>query len=237
MVMKAVMFDFGATLILDDKFDYLGSLRKAHKILKDAGIAPSFEEFKPGYLKVRERLWGDPEFREYSYNYRLAEVLKLYGCILPDSDKRIQEATDVFSRALIDSLYMEDYLPDLLEQLHKRYKLAVVSNLGIPEVLPIALDKFGIRKHFDAIIASGTVGYRKPGSIIFKEALSMVDVLPEETVFVGDSLYHDVQGAKAVGMKTVWIKRKNQTNGISLSTAPDKTINDLKELSEILETL
>jgi len=104
--MKAVTFDFGATPVLDDKFDYFGSLRTAHRVLEKGGIAPSFKEFKHDYLKVRERLWKDPELREYSYNLRLAEVLKLYGYMLPESDARIQEATDVFSHALIDSLYM-----------------------------------------------------------------------------------------------------------------------------------
>lgn len=96
LTVKAVVFDFGSTLILDDGFDYFGSLRRAQRVLENGGIAPSFEEFKPGYLKVRERLWNDPELREYSYNYRLAEALKLYGYTLPESDKRIQEATDVF---------------------------------------------------------------------------------------------------------------------------------------------
>lgn len=230
------MFDFGATLVLDDKFDYSGSLRRAHRVLENGGIAPSFKEFKPGYLKVREQLWNDPELHEYSYECRLAEVLKLYGYTLPESDVRIQEATDIFSRALIDSFYMEDYVPTLLEQLHNRYKLAVVSNLGIPEVLPITLDKFDIKKHFDAILASGTVGYRKPSPIIFEEALKALGTLPRETAFVGDSLYHDVQGAKAVGMKTVWLKRKT-TNTEKTKAIPDKIIQNLTELPKILETL
>jgi FMN phosphatase YigB (HAD superfamily) len=62
-------------------------------------------------------------------------------------------------------------------------------------------------------------------------------ILPEETVFVGDSLYHDVQGAEAVGMKTVWLKRKNHIYGENVAAAPDKIINNLRELLETLETL
>jgi len=234
-VIKAVMFDFGATIILDDKFDYFASLRKAHEVLENGGIAPPFEEFKPVYLRVRDILWSDPELNEHTYSYRLAEVLRLCGYTVTESDKRIQEATTVFCQALVDSLYMEYFVPTLLEQLHRRYKLAVVSNLGIPEVLPITLDRFGLTKHFDTILASGTVGYRKPSPIIFKEALKTLDVSPAETVFVGDSLYHDVQGAKAAGMKTVWIKRKQ--NEENIKTIPDKTISDLRELPKILERL
>jgi len=230
------MFDFGATLVLDDKYDYFGSLQKAHKILEAGGIAPPFDQFKEVYLKVRARLWGHPEFREHTFNHRLAEVLKECGYEVVESDERIQEATNVFLYALVDSLYMEDYVPSMLEELRQRYKLAVVSNLGIPEVLPITLERFDIKKYFDIILASGTVGYRKPSPIIFKEALKTLGALPEETVFVGDSLYHDVQGAKAVGMKTIWLNRKTQ-NTEKTTAFPDKTIEDLRELPKVLETL
>ncbi|MBX5327595.1 MAG: HAD family hydrolase [Candidatus Bathyarchaeia archaeon] len=237
MTVKAVMFDFGATLILDDRFDYFASLRKAYEVLKAGGVAPSFEEFKRVYLRVRSDLWSDGELREHTYSYRLSKVLELFGYDAPESDRRIVEATEVFTRALVDSLYMEDYVPSLLEHLHRRYRLAVVSNLGIPEVVPITLDKFGIKKYFDFLLASGTVGYRKPSPVIFNAALKALQTQPAEAVFVGDSLYHDVQGAHAVGMKTIWLRRKpNQTNEDS-SVTPDRIIDDLRELPSTIEDM
>jgi hypothetical protein len=50
MTIKAVMFDFDATLIMDDKFDYFGSLSIAHKVLESRKIALPFEELKQAYL-------------------------------------------------------------------------------------------------------------------------------------------------------------------------------------------
>ena len=83
------------------------------------------------------------------------------------------------------------------------------------------------------------MGYRKPSparAIIFEEALKALGTSSRETAFVGDSLYHDVQGAKAVGMKTVWLKRK--TSGTEKITAmPDKIIQNLTELPKTLEAL
>jgi putative hydrolase of the HAD superfamily len=230
------MFDFGATLVMDDRFDYFGSLRKAHKVLEDAGIAPSFEEFKSAYLQVREELWHNPEFKEHTYVFRLAQTLKRLGRNVSESDKRLQEATDVFLYALVDSLYMEPFIPSVLEELHRKYKLAVVSNLGIPEVVPITLERLGIKKYFNIIIASGTIGYRKPSPVIFKEALKKVGTSPEETVFVGDSLYHDVQGAKKASMKTVWLNRKAQHKE-DVKIAPDEIINSLEKLPKVLDSL
>ncbi|MGQ9565584.1 MAG: HAD family hydrolase [Candidatus Bathyarchaeales archaeon] len=237
MTVRAVMFDFGATLILDDRFDYFASLRKAHEVLEIGGVAPSFEEFKRVYLRVRSDLWNDGELREHTYGYRLSKVLELLGYDVPESDRRIVEATKVFTRTLVDSLYMEDYVPGLLERLHRRYKLAVVSNLGIPEVVHITLEKFDLKKHFDYLLASGTVGYRKPSPVIFNAALKALQAQPAETVFVGDSYYHDVQGARAVGMKTIWLRRKpNQTNEV-FNVIPDGTIDDLRELPSAIENM
>lgn len=230
------MFDFGATLVEDDRFDYFGSLRKAHMLLENVNIAPSFDEFKHTYLQVREELWKDSEFREHTYMFRLAETLKRLGYDVVESDKRLREATDVFLYALVDSLYMKPFIPHMLEELHRRYKLAVVSNLGIPEVVPITLERFSIKKYFDAILASGSVGFRKPSPLIFEEALKALGTMPKETVFVGDSLYHDVQGAKMVGMKTIWLKRDDH-NKENIKVTPDKTINSLEELSKTLETM
>jgi FMN phosphatase YigB (HAD superfamily) len=72
--------------------------------------------------------------------------------------------------------------------------------------------------------------------LIFKEALKALGRMPKETVFVGDSLYHDVQGAKMVGMKTIWLKRDG-LNRENIEVTPDKTINSLEELSKTLETM
>jgi FMN phosphatase YigB (HAD superfamily) len=230
------MFDLGATLVEDDRFDYFGSLRKVHMLLANVQITPSFEEFKHIYLKVREELWNDSEFREHTYMFRLAETLKRLGYDIVESDKRLREATDVFLYALVDSLYMKPFIPRILEELHRRYKLAVVSNLGIPEVVPITLERFSIKKYFDAILASGSVGFRKPSPLIFRKALKALGTMPKETAFVGDSLYHDVQGAKMVGVKTIWLKRESN-NKENIKVAPDKTINSLEELSKTLETM
>lgn len=236
MAVKAVMFDFGATLVQDDKFDYFGSLRKAHRVLENTGITPPFDEFKRVYLQVRKELWSDPTFREHTYMFRLAETLKRSGYNVAESDIRLREATDVFLYALVDSLYMEPFIPSILEELRKHYRLAVVSNLGIPEVVPITLEKLGIKEYFDVITASGSVGYRKPSPVIFNEALKAVGTLLKETVFVGDSLYHDIQGAKAAGMKAIWLKRNIQPKE-NIKFTPDKTIDSLDRLPKTLENM
>ena len=58
-------------------------------------------------------------------------------------------------------------------------------------------------------------------------------VSADETVFVGDTLDADIEGAKGVGMRSVYIKRR--TEKAIASAEPDKIINSLSELPSTLK--
>jgi HAD superfamily hydrolase (TIGR01509 family) len=69
------------------------------------------------------------------------------------------------------------------------------------------------QSHFElGELVSGAVssrehGYNKPHPSIFRAALSLLSVSPAEAIMVGDSYAHDVEGARAVGMKAVLLRR------------------------------
>lgn len=56
------------------------------------------------------------------------------------------------------------------------------------------------------IAASAEIGYAKPDMRIFERALDMVGCRAAESMMVGDRLDNDIAPAKALGMKTVWMK-------------------------------
>ena len=61
----------------------------------------------------------------------------------------------------------------------------------------------------DAAVFADEAGARKPNPEPFLEACRQLGVDPAATLFVGDDLERDVQGAAAVGMKTaqaVWFR-------------------------------
>jgi putative hydrolase of the HAD superfamily len=87
-------------------------------------------------------------------------------------------------------------------------------------------------KLFDAIVVSGAVNKRKPSPEIFKCALKALGVSASETVFVGDTLDADIEGAKAVGMKAIYIERRIEKVE---QVRPDQTIKSLSELPMVLE--
>ena len=111
------------------------------------------------------------------------------------------------------------------------YKLGIIANqkLGTAE----RLENWGLRQYFDVIVSSAEIGYAKPDKRIFEKALEMAGCTTRESVMVGDRLDNDMIPAKALGMRTVWIK-----NGLAQYQSEElgKDIADVQiaSLSELL---
>jgi putative hydrolase of the HAD superfamily len=91
----------------------------------------------------------------------------------------------------------------LLERLRARYRLGIVSNFygnldtvcHNVEILPL----------FGVIVDSEQVGCSKPDPRIFLTALERLGVTPADATFVGDSAVRDMAGARALGMRHIWL--------------------------------
>ncbi len=89
------------------------------------------------------------------------------------------------------------------------------------------LEALGIKHFFDSITTAEDAGVGKPNPKIFKKALEYSKSNPK--VYIGDSEFRDVKGAKGVGM--IAIKIGNN------STEADYTVPSLKDAIKILKTL
>jgi putative hydrolase of the HAD superfamily len=61
---------------------------------------------------------------------------------------------------------------------------------------------------FDVITLSYEHGYVKQHPSIFVTTLEKLKASPNQSLHVGDDPIADIQGARSIGMKTVFIKRK-----------------------------
>ena len=123
---------------------------------------------------------------------------------------------------------------EVLRKLGEHYKIGIIANqnLGSEE----RLDKLGLLKCIDLVIASAEEGVAKPDLRIFQIALDRANCKPKEAIMVGDRIDNDILPANKIGMTTVWIRQgfgglaKPQTS----AETPDYTINNLNELFEII---
>ncbi len=134
-------------------------------------------------------------------------------------------------RLELETLY-ED-APGVLETLAKRYALGVIANQarGLAE----RLESFGILPYFKYVISSSDVHASKPDPRIFEYALKAARCRPEEACMIGDRIDNDVAPAKAVGMKTVWVRQgfgRLQT-ALAAADPPDHTVDSLTQLTDL----
>ncbi len=121
---------------------------------------------------------------------------------------------------------------DTLRILKNRgYKLGIVANqsAGIAQ----RLEHWGILEYFDVVVASAELGIAKPDRLIFEKAIELAGCQPQNSVMVGDRLDNDIIPAKALNMKTVWIRK-----GLSIYQSVDlgKNVADfiIDTLSELI---
>lgn len=92
-----------------------------------------------------------------------------------------------------------------LSVLSKHYKIGIIANQELDSEQ--RLDKLGLQKYIDLVIASAEEGVAKPDLRIFQIALDRANCKPEEAVMVGDRIDNDIIPANEIGMTTVWIKQ------------------------------
>lgn len=68
------------------------------------------------------------------------------------------------------------------------------------------LQTLGIESLFDGIYLSSDYGCKKPGQRFFKRLLQEQMINPDSAVMVGNDGICDIQGARAVGLSTVYIR-------------------------------
>lgn len=122
-----------------------------------------------------------------------------------------------------------------LRALKKLYKLAVISNID-DDLFATSAPKLGVS--FDHVITAQQAGCYKPCSKIFQMAQERIGVKPEHWLHAGQSVYHDVIPAKALGIATVWVNRASPRSGAGATKAasakPDLEIPDLRTLAGLV---
>jgi putative hydrolase of the HAD superfamily len=99
--------------------------------------------------------------------------------------------------------------PDTIPFLNYWYSqgvtLGVLSNFDTR--IHAVLKSLGLTHYFSSVTISTEVGAAKPEPLIFKTALSKHNCLPATAWHIGDSFKEDYEGAKAAGMRAIWLKR------------------------------
>lgn len=132
---------------------------------------------------------------------------------------------------LLAGAYERNAYPEtsaVLSELMKNYQVFIGSNTD-NDVLERVMKRNDISVH--KVYTSENLKCYKPDSKFFKMILEENSLSANDVLFVGDSITDDILGPKAIGIKTVWIDRKEDGGNFG----QDYTISDLNGLfSEVL---
>ena len=118
----------------------------------------------------------------------------------------------------------DDVLP-VLDELRADYVVGLLSNgNSYPE-------RTGLPGIFQFVVFSQDYGVEKPDPRIFSIALDRAGCSNRQLIHVGDSLSNDVAGARASGIRSVWL---NRAGAKELDAHADFEIHSLRELPALL---
>ena len=119
----------------------------------------------------------------------------------------VTEIRERFQHGEFEVLF-DDVVPTLTA-LHARGKrLGILSNFS-PN-LESLLRQLGVHHYFSFFVASGIVGVEKPNPHIFDLTVRAANCPREEIVYIGDSVFHDMEGARNAGIAGILVDRYNQ---------------------------
>lgn len=213
---QLVLFDLDDTLC-----DHDGSLR----VRLRSSFAAAFGGNPPENLNeiveesIERSVFGTDHF---------AEILEPHGVT---RSEQIQAAAEVYVADRFRGLNLFPEAVDAVSVVRRQAGIGMITN-GPSDIQRQKIDLLGIGPLFPFILVSEEVGIWKPDPRIFQRAMEIAEAAPEETVYIGDNPGHDVGGAKAAGITSIWVNRREAT--WPGGEPPDYEITDLRQVFDIL---
>jgi 2-haloalkanoic acid dehalogenase type II len=221
------------TTIIFDMYDTLAQnhsrfwLETVGRVIREQGLNAAPEQLWQEWRKVdavsrRRRTQPGAPFRSYFESWWEAfsgafAALGLVG------------DAEAATRRSFQDMGRRPAYPETLEALglvQRQWRTALLSNADDDYLRP-NLAHLGLE--FGQVLSSQEARCYKPRPELFQEMLRRLKATPQECCYVGDRQLEDVQGARGVGMHTVWINRAGAAPDPGLP-APDDTILSLLEL-------
>jgi putative hydrolase of the HAD superfamily len=241
MDIRALLFDVNGTLIDIETDEGLEEIYRAiGHFLMYQGISLHRWEVRDLYFQImqRQRTESKEDLPEWDAVELWRELLHSkasdYTRSLP-SEKL--EQLPLFLAELHRGIARKRLRPypqvhETLTLLQSHYHMAIVSDAQSAYAVP-ELRAVGLLDYFNPIIVSGDYGYRKPDPRLFQKALDALQVRPEQALFVGNDLYHDISGAQQVGMKAILVSF-DQGPIVNQSITPDYTVFRFADLPQAI---
>ena len=236
---KMILFDYGQTLIAEQKFDGVkgteavlqyATRNKYH--LSAEQVQAKANEINREYMEEMHSIGRfDPEKRHL---FQIEIPNTMFTPYLYES----QGIEIALSNSEIDTVFWNAAAPgaptegiqDFLGYLkNKGIRTGVISNISYaPSVVAERINRLLPENAFEFIITSSNYIFRKPNKRIFDLALEKAGLEPDEVWYIGDQYECDVKGSLNAGLLPIWY-----IGAIDLPYTEDINILTVKTWNEI----
>ena len=197
-MVKAVVFDLDDTLYMENEFVEYGLKNAANVAETVYGIVNANEKIRSLYQESKVNVFD-----------RLVNAEKI-----KDKEIAVAGLVKAYRNCEPKNLHCNPGVLDLLKTLKKKGVRTGIITDGFADVQKSKIKALGIQEYIDEIVITdelGGVQCRKPNPIGFEKMLKMLDVKPQEMVYIGDNPNKDFAIKKYLPIITA---RVDVPNGI-----------------------
>lgn len=238
---EAVLFDYGDTLV--EVRRPVAAIEAAQVAIARCIADSGFDAPSPATLlaAVHDRVEAGVAAHEAAGGLEEVDVVELERRAFADiglhlDDRLRDRCTQIAQEAWFQGVTPDPDALDVLRRLRTGgLRLGLCSNAPYrPASMHEQLRRTGLATLLDAAVFSGEVGWRKPSPRLFDSALAALGARPATTVFVGDRVREDVEGARAAGMRAVLVNRGAGGVGGAGAGVADAVVDSLRALPGLL---
>lgn len=224
-MIKAVIFDLDNTLLDFMKMKEF-AVKAAITGMQEAGLDIDSDEAYDRIIEMyNEKGWENQQIFDLFLTEKIGYV----------DNKLLAAGIVSYRRAREANLQVYPNVNNTLSQLMKmNIKLAIVSDAPSREAW-MRLYYLNLHHIFDVVLTFDDTGAHKPSPIPFKMALDKLNSSAENTLMIGDWPERDVEGAKQLGIKTIFA-RYGDTFG-TIESGADWDVDDIHQIVDIVSKL
>ncbi|MBT3187965.1 MAG: HAD-IA family hydrolase [Anaerolineae bacterium] len=230
-MIKAILFDFSQTLVDSAEGFRLAEKQAETKIFNDLGLKP-WSDFMTDYRRLRKDFHAKANFSRKALWEAIYQNYKQ-----EPNENLISSEENNYWETIIANTKIFPETKEVLAQLSLKYRLALITNNHRQKKSGrYRISRFpDLESLFEVIIVAGENDIPpKPDPKPFLTCLENLEIKASEAVYVGDDFKNDILGAKAVGIKPVWLKHHSISRNWHSMETTVLTITSLKALLDLV---
>lgn len=205
---KMILFDYGQTLVAEEKFDGVRGTRAVMEYAVENKYGRTAEEIQAVADEMNRELGRFDPARRHLFQVEIPN--HMFSSYLYESQGiKLSISGAEFDRVFWNAASpgkptagIEAFLRFLKE---RGIRTGVISNITYSgEAVSERIHRLLPENEFEFIIATSEFLYRKPNRRIFELALEKAGLSPEEVWYTGDQYECDIVGAGGAGLTPLW---------------------------------